>query len=286
MSESLINDFESIRIEQGFTSHSKEFAGHCSPLIDMIDAAKKPIILGLSGPQGCGKTSLAQTLARLFRSARNMHVLVLSLDDFYLSLAERTQLSKDVHPLLATRGVPGTHDLALLSKILRSSLTEEKLQLPRFDKSKDDRAGFTEVKGPFDLIIFEGWCLGAKPEHTIAPPLNELEELEDQHGIWRHWVEDHLAMYQELFRQVNIWAYMSPPNWPQVSKWRGAQEMDLRRAGRNAPLLEPGRLDRFMMFYQRITLRAMEQMPLKANWHAELDESQQIIRVQTKTIES
>jgi len=283
MSESLIEAFETIRIEQGFSNQSKAFAQHCAPLVEMIDQSKKPIILGMSGPQGSGKTSLAQTLARLFKSARGLHVLVLSLDDFYLTLAERTQLGKDVHPLLATRGVPGTHDMALLSKTLRASLSDTKLKLPRFDKSKDDRAGLTEVKGPFDLVIFEGWCLGAQAEHVISPAINSLEETEDQHGIWRHWVEDHLELYQELFRQVDLWAYMSAPDWPRVSAWREAQEMDLQRMGRAAPMLEPGKLKRFMMFYQRLTLRAFEQMPQKADWYAQLDANQQIIRVQTKS---
>src|SRR6185437_8649015 len=78
-----------------------------------------PLVLGLCGAQGSGKSILARSLADRFAS-RGRRVAVLSLDDLYLTKAERSRLAQEVHPLLGTRGVPGTHDVALGLQILNT----------------------------------------------------------------------------------------------------------------------------------------------------------------------
>ena len=71
-----------------------------------------PPILGIAGSQGSGKSTLAKAVAERFGGAS------LSLDDVYLTKAERAAMAARVHPLFATRGPPGTHDLGLLNRLL------------------------------------------------------------------------------------------------------------------------------------------------------------------------
>jgi len=84
-----------------------------------------PLIFGMCGAQGSGKSTLARALAGRFPRA-----VALSIDDFYLTRAERLRLAKEVHPLLATRGVPGTHDLDLANAVLTALERGEPVALP------------------------------------------------------------------------------------------------------------------------------------------------------------
>ena len=74
--------------------------------------------MGLSGCQGSGKSTLVKAIAHVLEDVHHVNAVVLSLDDFYLTKAERELLARTVHPLFATRGVPGTHDLDLLRQTL------------------------------------------------------------------------------------------------------------------------------------------------------------------------
>ena len=71
----------------------------------------------VSGPQGSGKTTFAGIIKEELIK-KKLKVLVLSIDDFYLSKKDRLQLSKKISPLFITRGVPGTHNLNFLKKVL------------------------------------------------------------------------------------------------------------------------------------------------------------------------
>src|ERR1700743_3163225 len=106
-----------------------------------IAHATKPFILGLSGLQGSGKSTLAAALIDAARE-RGWSAVTLSLDDVYLTRAERESLGGEVHPLLRTRGVPGTHDLALLASTLDAldkAGPERPGAIPRLDKGQDER---------------------------------------------------------------------------------------------------------------------------------------------------
>ena len=94
---------------------------HYSPLAEWVVARRQPgktLFLGINGAQGTGKSTLADYLRLALEIEYDWHVAVLSIDDFYLTKAERTQLAEDVHPLLVTRGVPGTHDIQMLADCL------------------------------------------------------------------------------------------------------------------------------------------------------------------------
>ncbi|MGL4541402.1 MAG: kinase, partial [Polymorphobacter sp.] len=169
-------------------------------------------LIGIAGPQGSGKSTLAAALATRLKDGFGLRVAVLGLDDLYLPKAARAALAGEVHPLLATRGVPGTHDVALGHKLIAALLNGDALvALPVFDKSRDDRALEPRlVDAPVDVLLFEGWCIGARPQSVAAlvRPVNALEAQADPHGIWRRWVNARLAAdYAPLFAQADalVW---------------------------------------------------------------------------------
>ncbi|MCU7968948.1 MAG: phosphoribulokinase, partial [gamma proteobacterium symbiont of Bathyaustriella thionipta] len=150
-------------------------------------------IIGINGSQGSGKTTAAMMLQSLLETNYGHRVAIVSIDDFYHTKAKRCELSKSLHPLFITRGVPGTHDIELATetfKQLKEVSQGETALIPRFDKLIDDRKPqeqWESIDGPVSVIIFEGWCVGSLPldQHSLIQPINDLERLEDEEGIWR-----------------------------------------------------------------------------------------------------
>lgn len=230
-------------------------------------AAGAPIIVGLAGAQGSGKSTMAPRL-RDCLALNGVRAAVLSLDDFYLTHAERNRLARTVHPLLATRGVPGTHDVAILVHTLDRLVNPDgpAVPIPCFDKAEDDRAdrsGWRCLALPFDVIILEGWCIGARPQSAfeLATPVNALERLHDANGQWRGWVNDQLAgVYKELFQRLALRLLLRAPSFEVVLRWRSEQEETLARlTGRRG--MNDEELQRFIAHYERITRSMLDAPP-------------------------
>ena len=185
-------------------------------LAENIAAPEKRLqYIAISGAQGSGKTTLADILVEQLEDV-GICAVACSLDDFYLRHAQRVELSQTVHPLLRTRGVPGTHDIELCLRIL-DDVTRRPTRLPTFDKGTDDRVAPTDWRtaGPVDVVIIEGWCLGARPQSDaqLADPINELERDEDGDGRWRGFVNAALARYQKLFERFDALIYLQIPDF-------------------------------------------------------------------------
>jgi len=183
-----------------------------------------------------------------------------------------------VHPLFATRGVTGTHDLALGSAILDAFLRGTAARLPRFDKGRDER--LPEGDWPLlprccDLLVWEGWCLGAPPQtdEALAEPVNAREREEDPQGIWRGCVNAQLAgPYRALFERMDLIAYLQAPSFETVFAWRRQQEEALRAARPDAPgLMDEAALRRFVALYERLTRHMIAVMPSRADLTLALD---------------
>ena len=225
-----------------------------------------PRVIGISGGQGAGKSTLAALLVDALQRL-GVRAATGSIDDFYLTLDERRELARTVHPLLVTRGVPGTHDVGLCRRTLRALEGSGWVALPRFDKGRDDRCprdAWPKVRAPLDCFVLEGWCLGAppQPEAHLASPLNALESVEDPGGRWRGFVNQALmGEYAQLWAQVAFWLYIRVPDMTAVTRWRAQQEQEL------APDLRmtADQLDRFVAHYERITRWMFEAMPERSD---------------------
>jgi D-glycerate 3-kinase len=206
-----------------------------------------------------------ETFERLGRRA-----LSLSLDDFYLTRADRIRLSRDVHPLLATRGVPGTHDVKLAISVIETLRSGGRCPVPVFDKSKDDRAVEQPDRGPVDVLIFEGWCVGVPPQPAAAlgSPVNDLERDEDPDARWRKFVNDRLRdEYPPLWGLLDRLLFLKVPDMDAVLRWRTAQEQQHPPEKR----MDTAALNRFVSHYERLTGWMGETLPEVADVVGVLD---------------
>ena len=231
----------------------------------------RTVVLGLNGAQGTGKSTLARLLQRLLERIHGVRAAILSLDDIYLSGADRLQRANTIHPLLATRGVPGTHDVDLGIRVLRCLREGRPIALPRFDKAKDERrpaAQWPPWEGRCDVVIFEGWCVGARPQRAdeLEAPVNGLERLEDPTGDWRWYVNRELGgHYQAVFAELDLLVMLRPPDFDRVYAWREEQEARLRAAGGGPEVMTPSAVRRFVMHFERLTRFMWEEMPGRAD---------------------
>ena len=269
------------------TSHAdlqnEALAGH---LLDQyagrIARSRRPYILGLSGLQGSGKSTLARVMQAQAK-ARGWATEVLSLDDFYYARSEREALARDVHPLLRSRGVPGTHEIELLLSVLAAvPQASDRLAVthPRFDKGRDTRLPPSRwpriTKRPV-LVIVEGWALGIRPQPltALARPINALEYDEDPDGTWRRWVNKQLRGYQPLWRKFDALIVLQAPNWDIVRRWRGEQEEEL--LARHAPLaMDAAAMARFLMHFERLSRHALATLPALADTVVEYDDDRHV----------
>ena len=177
---------------------------------------KKPYIAGLAGGQGTGKTTTSSLIKIILTKYFKLKVFRISIDDFYKTRKERIDLSKRVHPMLLTRGVPGTHDINMMLSFFRKAKSKKfkKLKLPTFNKAIDDRFNkkkWYDLNQKPDVIIFEGWCVGAKPEKniTLKKTINLMEKAKDQKQIWRKYVNQQLKYkYKNLYSHLNCLIYL------------------------------------------------------------------------------
>jgi D-glycerate 3-kinase len=231
----------------------------------VLAATPRPRVLAISGGQGTGKSTLARALSTALHStAPALRGEVLSLDDFYLPRSARQSLAAAVHPLLATRGVPGTHDVQRLLAAIDAAFGSGPVQVPRFDKGADDRRGVRTFDAPVDWLIVEGWCLGARPEPpgALDAPINALEREEDPDGRFRRWVDAQLAAdYAALDARFDFRVYLEAPDMASVLRWRAQQEQAIEPAQR----MDEARLARFVAHYERITRGLARDLPGRAD---------------------
>lgn len=280
-----------IRQEGLPASYRQTVSGTILPLAEDIRARHerlgRPLVVGIHGAQGTGKSTLTLFLKNILQAHFHLSCAAFSLDDIYLTRAQREQLAQSVHPLLRTRGVPGTHDVELgLSVIerLRTAGPDEETPVPAFDKARDDRlppAHWPVFRGRPDIILFEGWCMAARPQADadLVQPVNALEAEEDADGRWRRYVNDCLrGPYQELFATLDTLVMLKAPSMDCVLTWRTLQEHRLADKVARAPewceygcaagvphIMSDQEVARFVMHYQRVTEHCLREMPARAD---------------------
>jgi D-glycerate 3-kinase len=240
------------------------------PLADRIfnqfTKRKGAYFVGINGCQGSGKSTFTDYIAEYLTTAYQLNVIVMSLDDFYLTSQKRQQLAENVHPLLATRGVPGTHDITALNQII-TQLAEQKVgfNIPRFNKATDEpfsKDSWLKVEKPVDIILLEGWCWGVKSqtEEQLKYPINELELQHDSEGKWRNYVNQQLKItYEPLYEKMNFWLSLQAPSFDCVYKWRLEQEEKLKARNENlanSKIMTPEEVLNFTQYFQRLSVQA------------------------------
>lgn len=244
-------------------------------------AGDAPLVVGICGSQGSGKSTVSAKLVSAL-AREGVSACAISIDDFYLGAEERRRLGCDVHPLLQTRGVPGTHDVPLAIATIRALRRSEPVALPSFDKASDERVPFErwrQAAGPYDVIFFEGWCVGSTPqdEDDLANPVNAFEAENDREGNWRRHVNLRLATnYRQLFGLIDRQVLLAAPSFAVVEGWRLEQEETLRRnrlaAGQAVgSLMSRSKVQAFIQHYQRLTEHILHSMPAAADLTVQLD---------------
>jgi D-glycerate 3-kinase len=258
-------------------------------LITHQSNAQKPLLVGINGCQGSGKTTLADYFSILFK-AHGLKCVAISIDDFYLTYQQRQDLATDIHPLLATRGVPGTHDLTLALATINTLKNQSgAVSIPRFNKADDDRfpeEQWTTINEHLDIIILEGWCVGipAQTPQDLVSPINHLESSSDADGKWRRYVNRQLeSNYRELWALIDCLVMLKAPDFDCVYQWRLEQEQKLARSLCRAELamtnkvMTPEQIKHFIQHYERLTRHSLAHLAKRSQHLLELDSQRQII---------
>jgi len=254
---------------------------------------KKPLMIGLAGGQGSGKTTISSILTLILQKYFKLNVFKVSIDDFYKTRKDRNLLSKNKHSLLMTRGVPGTHDIDLILKFFKKVKSKKfkNLTIPKFNKATDDRykkSLWYKIRSKPDVIIFEGWCVGARAQTNkqLKKPINSLEKVYDQRIKWRSYVNSQLkTKYKTLFKQLDGLLYLKAKNFDLLKKWRLKQERKLwiqTKNKKNLKIMSSGDIINFMQTYQRITQQMFKDAVKSSSIIMNLNSNHQIQNVKFK----
>ena len=247
----------------------------------------KTKIIGLSGGQGAGKSTITGILKFILKKKYGLETCIFSIDDFYKTKSERKKMSLKAHPLFLIRGVPGTHDLNLINKTIKK-LKKRKFKtvlIPKFDKSIDDRSKrnkWQKIKKPPHLIIFEGWCIGAinQKNSELKKTLNLVERKHDPDLKWRKAVNNSLKnQYKKLFNKIDKLVYLKAPSFNYILKWRWAQEQKMKLTSKNKKTMSKSQVREFIMFYERITRHMMKNFSNISDLTVFLDKSHRAKRI-------
>jgi D-glycerate 3-kinase len=251
---------------------------------DEYTKKKKTKVIGLTGGQGTGKSTISNILKIILKDVYNLKTVIFSIDDFYKTLQERKKMSKKISNLFLTRGVPGTHDTKMLLQCMKNLKKNKfkKLTIPKFDKSIDNRSSkhkWLKVKEKPNVVIFEGWCVGAIPQKNkdLNFPINKLEKHKDDKKIWRNKVNLELKKnYNKIFNLIDKLIFLKVPSFKYVFKWRLLQEKKLRISRKGNKIMTDKQIKNFVMYYERITKHMLKTLPKKANAVISIDDKHRL----------
>jgi D-glycerate 3-kinase len=256
-------------------------------------SAKTTYFVGINGSQGSGKSTLSAFMKDYLTETYGMRVVVMSLDDFYLSRIERQIIATDVHPLFTTRGVPGTHNMHQAKSVMHNLKHQQPTTIPRFNKATDNphpASYWTKVSSAVDLVIFEGWCWGVEPQtpEQLTQPVNGLEAIEDDNAAWRNHVNLQLSLhYKPLYSWMNKCVMLKAPCFEDIYAWRLEQEQKLIAATANDDnqgIMDEQQVQRFIEHYQRLTEHALDTLPYTSDHIFELNHNRIITAHKLKDV--
>ena len=246
--------------------------------------SKKVKVIGLTGGQGSGKSTISNILKIIIKEGFNLETVIFSIDDFYKTFKERKLMSKKISPLFLTRGVPGTHDTRMLQSCINNLKKNKfnKIMIPKFDKSIDDRSSkskWIKVDKKPDVVIFEGWCVGVTPQKKkdLIVPINKLEKEKDKKKIWRSRVNKELiGKYRKIFKLIDKLIFLKVPSFKYILKWRLLQEKKLRISSKGKKTMTDKEIENFVMYYERLTRHMLKNLYLKSDTIIDIDKKHRL----------
>ena len=246
--------------------------------------SKKVKVIGLTGGQGSGKSTISNILKIIIKEGFNLETVIFSIDDFYKTFKERKLMSKRISPLFLTRGVPGTHDTRMLHSCINNLKKNKfnKIMIPKFDKSIDDRSSkskWIKVDKKPDVVIFEGWCVGVTPQKKkdLIVPINKLEKEKDIKKIWRSRVNKELiGKYRKIFKLIDKLIFLKVPSFKYILKWRLLQEKKLRISSKGKKTMTDKEIENFVMYYERLTRHMLKNLYLKSDTIIDIDKKHRL----------
>ncbi len=228
------------RLLQQEPNHRRRIDEYYLPLFQWVtDTVKKraeathPMMIGINGPQGCGKSTLTRILVNTLPEV-GLRAVTVSIDDFYLTHAEQMRLARQhcANPLLQQRGYPGTHDVELGFRTLHAlkQINEKGTVIcPIYDKSRFDGQGdrapkkdWNPVTAPLNVIFIEGWMLG-------FPAVSEDQLSEDS---WKE-INAFLRNYKTWHDLLDGFIQLVPQDISFVVDWRVEAEAKMRAEGKS-----------------------------------------------------
>ncbi len=227
------------------------------PIIKYICSSKSKKFL-FGGSQGIGKSSFINIISKTIEKFYNKKILLLSLDNYYLSKKERLLLSKKIHQLLVIRGVPGTHDIKnLIKNIKQFNKSKYPITTPLFDKLIDDKSNSKKItKTKCDILFLEGWCCGSSeiPKKILHKNINKLEKIKDPKNQWRNFYNNKLKFeYKKLFKLFDELIFLKTSSFDNVFKWRLNQEKTNQSKNKRSKRMTPNEIKVFIQHYEKIT---------------------------------
>lgn len=195
----------------------------------LATSSRRPVIIGIQGPQGGGKTTLTHVMLRAF-AEQGIRAATVSIDDFYMTREGQLEVAaaNPGNPYLEHRGYPGTHDIALGAGTLRALHAGTATRIPVYDKSahggRGDRAPEDQWRSapePLDLVFVEGWMLGFEPVADSA--------IADRH---LQVVNSRLPDYQRWYREIDAWVILRALDPEYVLAWRVEAEEKMKASGK------------------------------------------------------
>ena len=252
------------------------------PIINYICNSKSKKFL-FGGSQGIGKSSFINIISKTIEKFYNKRILLLSLDNYYLSKKQRLLLSNIKHKLLITRGVPGTHNIEKLVKnINQFNQGKYPLTIPLFDKLIDDKSKSKKMKTKFDILFLEGWCCGSSeiPKKILYKNINNLEKIKDPKYQWRNFYNNKLKMeYKKLFKLFDELIFLKTSSFDNVFKWRLKQEKYNQSKNKKSKRMSADEIKIFIQHYEKLTKWMLKDLNKKAQIVIKIEKNHKISSV-------